>query len=147
MLADLATGPSGSNPYSLTTVGNKVYFGARTGAVGTELFESDGTTAGTKLALDISPGTRSSTPNYMTSFQGRLVFRATTSTHGTELRAWDGRAATATVFDLQPGAASSSPRSSNTYHSDDRSGFYRFLASGGALFHYPFPDSDLRGVV
>jgi ELWxxDGT repeat protein len=50
----------GADPEGLTIVGSKVFFTANDGIHGDELWESDGTAAGTFMVQDINPGTGSS---------------------------------------------------------------------------------------
>ena len=57
-------------------VGGVVYFAARDGVHGPELWRSDGTAAGTFLVADINPGSQGSEPDLLTSFNGRVYFRA-----------------------------------------------------------------------
>ena len=64
---DLYKGKDGSSPGDFCKVGNSIYFSASatdaTGKeLGRELFQTDGTVAGTKLTADIFPGANSSTP-------------------------------------------------------------------------------------
>lgn len=61
-----------SSPEELTAVGSTLYFTADDGAVGRELWRSDGTAAGTSLVMDISAG--SDAPTHLVAFQGRLFF-------------------------------------------------------------------------
>ena len=62
MVRDLFTGtysvnyqnfPNSSNPTQLTNVGGKLFFTARNGVAGVELWTSDGTSAGTTLVKNI----------------------------------------------------------------------------------------------
>jgi len=55
-LKDIYPGGNGSFPNQFRPVGNKVVFGATTGATGNELWVTDGTAAGTMLIKDILPG-------------------------------------------------------------------------------------------
>lgn len=59
LVKDINTIPStkGSDPYLRATIGNTVYFFAKTLTNGFELWKSDGTAAGTLLVKDIYPGT------------------------------------------------------------------------------------------
>jgi len=79
--------------------------------LGTELWASDGTAAGTRLVLDIMSGAQSSDPRDLTAFQGKLFFSADAPGIGRELWTSDGTAAgTVAVADLNPGAGGSVPR-------------------------------------
>ena len=94
-----------SNPRNLTNVNGRLYFSANDGTHGTELWQSDGTAAGTTMVKDIRPGTTSYTsyfgyyttearnwsvpnssfPGSLTNFNGTLLFTANDGTHGNEL--------------------------------------------------------------
>ncbi|MEQ1747185.1 MAG: ELWxxDGT repeat protein [Saprospiraceae bacterium] len=53
--------------------------------IGNELWESDGTTAGTKLVKDIYSGIPDSRPEHLTAFKGNLYFMAASGSFGREL--------------------------------------------------------------
>lgn len=74
-VADIAPGPSSSDPCSLTVFNNHLYFFA-TGPGGNELWTSDGTGAGTTQVVDIAPGTAGSYPRGLTVFNDALYFEA-----------------------------------------------------------------------
>jgi len=100
----------GSSPAEFAAFGNKVFFAATTEATGTELWSTDGTSAGTSMVADIIPGTGSSTPASLTNINGVLLFSARDVNHGVELWTSDGTAAGTRLFlDLNPGPSSSSP--------------------------------------
>lgn len=83
---------------------NKLYFQANNGINGQELWETDGTEAGTKQVKDINPGTNGSYPVWFASLNGKLFFSAQTSSTGGELWATDGTSAgTYLVKDLATG--------------------------------------------
>jgi ELWxxDGT repeat protein len=98
-----------------TTAGvSTLYFSASDGttgsAHGTELWKTDGTTAGTALVADINPGTASSSPSNWAIINGKVYFGATTATNGTEPWVSDGTTAgTVMISDINPGTASGSP--------------------------------------
>ena len=74
------------------------------GTHGDELWESDGTAAGTLMVDDIDPGSDSSSPNYLTVVGGTLFFTANDGTTGKELWESDGTTAgTRIVKDINPG--------------------------------------------
>lgn len=101
---------SSSTPTGLTTFNGKGYFSANDGVNGTELWVSDGTTAGTTLFLDINAGSASSSPANFTVALGKLWFTATTAAAGIELWSTDGTVAgTTQLGDLNAGTASASP--------------------------------------
>ncbi|MCB9869247.1 MAG: hypothetical protein H6836_07225 [Planctomycetes bacterium] len=102
--------PSGdSTPNYFVNANGTLYFSATHPTSGRELWKSDGTQAGTKLAVDIEPGPGSSNPIYSMATGRTLFCTATTSAAGTELVAVDLSTDTATVLDLMPGATSSNP--------------------------------------
>jgi ELWxxDGT repeat protein len=80
---------------------------------GTELWVTDGTSAGTTLVKDIFPGTSGSFPGAFTLLRnGKAIFQANDGTNGTELWITDGTSAgTALVKDIWPGAIASNPSS------------------------------------
>ena len=93
-----------SDPHNLTNVNGTLYFSANDGAHGYELWQSDGTAAGTTMVQDIYPGTylytstgsygaplasatlpNSSSPSNLTNLNGTLLFTANDGVHGNEL--------------------------------------------------------------
>jgi ELWxxDGT repeat protein len=74
-----------SNPQFLTDVNGTLYFSATDGVHGTELWKSDGTSAGTVIVEDINPGIGESNPENLTRVDGTLYFSATNAVNGTEL--------------------------------------------------------------
>jgi ELWxxDGT repeat protein len=121
-------------PTGMTVLNGKLVFRARqpfvstggAGENGSELWESDGTTDGTQLLVDIRPGgtdnlSSSSTPQFITFFDRPgtdpdwIFFAATGSTsQGNELWRSDGTAAgTVLVKDIRPTASPSHNSSPN----------------------------------
>jgi ELWxxDGT repeat protein len=93
LVKDIQPGPGDSWPgMSLSyfaTVDGKVFFSADDGVHGVELWESDGTEAGTNLVADVFPGDNegylnSSYPFYLTSSAGMLFYSADDGVHGRE---------------------------------------------------------------
>ncbi|MGN6820351.1 MAG: ELWxxDGT repeat protein, partial [Sphingomonas sp.] len=81
MLGDLFPDATGSNPGSLIQVGSQVFFTANyfstiDGAHGTELFVTDGTSAGTHMVRDINPGSGGTSFGDFFAFGGKLYFAA-----------------------------------------------------------------------
>src|SRR5262249_21860239 len=106
-----------SNPQWFVPIGNTVFFQATTG-VGTELWKTDGTFAGTVLVKDIFPGTdnntmmpNSSNPTNLANLNGTLFFNACDS-NGCELWKSDGTFnGTVMVKDIFAGSQGNTPNS------------------------------------
>ncbi len=83
---EASTAPDESG-YSTNTVVNNaiIYFAADDGTHGTELWQSDGTTAGTFMVDDIDPGDASSNPTPLAVINGQLVLVADDGVDGSEL--------------------------------------------------------------
>ncbi len=113
LVKDIRAGTLSSMSYfsnSFCRLGNKVLFAANDGTTGTELWETDGTAAGTKLLKDIYTGAGSSNPRYLTRVGDKVFFQAYASGKGTELWVTDGTAAgTKMVADIYTGFGSSRP--------------------------------------
>jgi ELWxxDGT repeat protein len=107
LLLDINPGSTGSNPKFYTQVNQLAFFTANDGVHGTELWERNGTAAGTFLVKDINPGTNGSNPKYLTNMNGTLFFSADDGMHGPELWRSDGTATgTFLVVDTNPGTPS-----------------------------------------
>ena len=92
---------------ALTVVGNRLFFAADDRQHGVELWQSDGTTAGTTLVKDLAPNSTSAYPEKLTTVGNLLYFQATDGMVGAELWKSDGTTAgTVLVKDLNPGTAS-----------------------------------------
>jgi len=79
-------GAYSSSPTYLTKVGNNIFFAATTPAGGTELWKTDGTTAGTVIVKNINPVAKaSSNPNNLYAIGNILYFVASDGVHGPEL--------------------------------------------------------------
>lgn len=84
----------------------ELYFSARDGVTGEELWRSDGTAGGTERVADIQSGAGDSRPDAFTVFDGRLYFSAEGPSGG-ELWRTDGTSAgTERVTDINPGGGS-----------------------------------------
>jgi ELWxxDGT repeat protein/VCBS repeat-containing protein len=69
----------------MTVYNGLLYFGANDGVHGVELWQSDGTTAGTSLVQDINPGPADGLfPNFLAVAGGKLYFGANDGVHGIE---------------------------------------------------------------
>jgi len=92
MIKDIRVGQNSSNPISLVTLNNILYFTANDGVHGIELWKSDGTETGTSMVKDIRPNNDSEYdgPSRLIIFNGKLYFSATNDIHGYELWTSDG---------------------------------------------------------
>jgi ELWxxDGT repeat protein len=107
---DVQLGAGSSGPEYLTNVNGMLFFTADDGVVGRELWESNGTPAGTFIVKDINPGQNGSDPQDLTNVNGALFFSADDGAHGRELWKSDGTAAgTVMVADINPGSGASNP--------------------------------------
>ncbi|MEY2425920.1 MAG: hypothetical protein QOI61_1492 [Actinomycetota bacterium] len=103
-VADIDAGLNGSGPNNLTRFGDIALFQAFDQAHGYELWQTDGTAAGTSLVKDINPGAASSDPNSFTVFGDIVLFVANDTAAGIELWKTDGTAAgTTRIKDINPG--------------------------------------------
>ncbi len=100
-----------SSPASFVAWRNRVYFVATLNdQSGTELWSTDGTSAGTSIVADILPGSASSSPAALAVINDTFLFSARDVNHGIELWTTDGTAAdTKLLLDLSPGPNSSQP--------------------------------------
>jgi ELWxxDGT repeat protein len=74
MVADI-NGTSTSNVYNLTNVGGTLYFTAYTGVSGYQVWQSDGTAAGTVMDTRLSTGS-SNVPSKLAAQGSSLFFTA-----------------------------------------------------------------------
>ena len=95
-----------SNSYKLSIVlNNKLYFRASDGINGYELWESDGTTSGTKMVKNINPGSSDSYPYNFVKLNNKIFFTADNGSNGRELWESDGtEAGTKLVKDINVGS-------------------------------------------
>lgn len=99
-----------SNQTFLFPSNNVLFFDADDSTHGTELWKTDGSTAGTDLVSDINPGTASSDCSGFITYGTIVLFSANDGTHGTELWKTDGSTSgTVLVSDLANGGGGSSP--------------------------------------
>jgi ELWxxDGT repeat protein len=105
-------GSSMDDPYAgdFHPLQGRVLFVANDGTHGLELWETNGTVAGTRLMADICPGACSSNPISFVSTGNTVIFQASDEVHGQELWTSDGTiTGTRLVLDIRPGADSGAP--------------------------------------
>ena len=118
--------PSFSSPSGMIDVNGMIYFRAKNGVNGWELWKSDGTAAGTVMVKDIIEGSDGSTPFYLTNVNSTLYFIAI-GFDSNELWKSDGTAAgTVMVKDIFIGYPS---------HLTDVNGILYFSASDETHSH------------
>jgi ELWxxDGT repeat protein len=84
--------------------GTKFFFTASTPASGTELWISDGSSAGTIMVQDIAPAAESSSPSFLSVLGNKLIFVAISPNSGSETWVSDGTSAgTQLLLDSVPG--------------------------------------------
>ena len=91
---------------AMTLVGNRLYFTAKDGKHGLELWKSDGTKRGTKIVKNINPSSASEASDIgeLVAMGKRLYFTANDGKHGLELWKSDGTVkGTRLVKDIKPG--------------------------------------------
>jgi trimeric autotransporter adhesin len=119
-VTDLVQGTAAASPGGFVRCNNTLFFAAKGGSTGRELYTSDGTLAGTQLVLDLAAGYADSNPTYLTCFNNQVVFKAGNG-------AWisDGTSAGTTLL-----------RAYNATYEDTPG---PFVESGGILY---FPAGD-----
>lgn len=85
LVKTIYVGSSPEAPKELINANGTLYFVANDGVSGTELWLSDGTNTGTKIAADINIGAAGSSPNNLFYSNGILYFSANDGSKGTEL--------------------------------------------------------------
>ncbi len=89
LVKDIYPGATGSGPSNFTLYKGKLYFSASSSvngtSIGTELWESDGTEAGTKLVSDNIPGSSSTSPGGLFTFNDKIYFSGTNIVNGTNV--------------------------------------------------------------
>src|SRR5215208_484826 len=99
---------------AMTRVGKRIYFTAKDGKHGLELWKSDGTNRGTKLVKNINPSSVSDASDIsnLVAMGKRIYFTANDGKHGLELWKSDGTVkGTREVKDIKPGKIGSDPDS------------------------------------
>jgi ELWxxDGT repeat protein len=97
--------------FNLTNVNGTLFFQANDGTSGHELWESNGSAAGTFMVKDINPGATGSYPSNLTNVNGTLFFSANDGTNGDGLWESNGSAAGtfAVVADINPVTGNANP--------------------------------------
>lgn len=123
-----------SNAESFTYFEGRTYFHATDGVHGGELWETDGTAAGTQRLTDYNPGPASSQIENLLEFENGIFCIATNSaTIGTEPHLWDPATRQFTLLaDIVPGTAGSAPEAA--------SGPFVVAASGSPLVFFAADD-------
>ena len=115
MIKDIWPGSTRSRTRDLTNVNGTLFFTASDGIHGSELWKSDGTSAGKVMVKNIHPGTgqdgAAASPRYLVNINGTLYFSANDGIHGEELWTSDGTPeGTRMVFNLTGDSGGSNPR-------------------------------------
>ncbi len=108
MITDACPGPCPNTALisnaRIAVLNDKLYMCYYSVDNGNELWESDGTSAGTKLVKDIYTGNPDSRPEYLTPFNGNLYFMAASGPFGRELWVSNGtESGTQMLKDINPG--------------------------------------------
>jgi ELWxxDGT repeat protein len=111
----------------LTPLGSAVLFRGRSTGFGSELWRTNGTLAGTSLAIDIEPGEGSSTPSCGAVIGTRMLFTADQAGRGREYWLSDGTFGGTVPLDVRPGPLSGAPA-----YTDNRD--YQVAAGSWAAF-------------
>ncbi len=111
LVKDIYSSYYSSNPSNLLVFDtSQMLFSAGNNTNGTELYTTDGTTAGTKILKDIVVGAGSSSPSNFKKFGNYMYFSATTAANGRELYRTDGTANGTELFlDINSGSGHSNP--------------------------------------
>lgn len=128
------------------------YFRANDGIHGSELWKSDGTSAGTTMVKDIN-ATGNSSPFHLTSGTNALYFGADDGVHGDELWVSDGTPSGTTLLkDINTGNSSSDPYNltfvNNTLYfvaNDNTHGFELWKSDGTTSGTQMIKDINLSG--
>jgi len=108
---------------------NKIYFAGVDATHGTELWETDGTQAGTKLVQDFVAGTNSSSPADFVQYKGDLYFTDSSSS-GREIYQLSGtNGAISLLKDINPGTPNAFDKNSANFQISN--GLLYFVADNG----------------
>ena len=109
LIQDINPGPGWSHFTLIYDRGDLLFFVALR-AEGREIWQSDGSSEGTKILKDIHPGAQGSDPDQFLQLNGIWYFVANDGTHGFELWKTDWTSeGTQMIKDINPGNNSSSP--------------------------------------
>jgi ELWxxDGT repeat protein len=98
---------SGERTGSMVVLNNQLIFAAGGADAGYEVWQSDGTSAGTSLLKDINPGNPTSNPQRFAMVGNKVYFIADDGEHGRELWVSNGTSGgTRMVKDIYPGSES-----------------------------------------
>ena len=86
MFVDIYTGNQFSSPADFTIYGGKLFFTATDASNGKEVWMTDGTAGGTKLAMDVYGGATASGAGELTIANSMLFFAANDATNGNAVR-------------------------------------------------------------
>lgn len=100
LVHDINSGEGSSSPQETTVFEDRLFFSSDDGTHGTELWVSNGTTAGIELVKDINTGGAYSSPTELTAVGNLLYFRADDGAHGSELWAYQLPGTTITASPL-----------------------------------------------
>jgi ELWxxDGT repeat protein len=128
LLADIFPGSTGSNASAfLMKYNNKAYFTANNGfgSNGFELWETDGTTGGTKMACDILPGAGASFPLLLAVYNGNMFMTANRATGDKQLYVSNG---------IPPGTALIAPPAGTKNNALGSNSSNKMVESNGSLF-------------
>ena len=114
MVKDINSGSGESFSYtpaiSPVVFNNELFFQAKDGTSGFELWKSDGTASGTVMVKDINSGSGDSKPEHLTVVGNTLFFMANDGINGFELWKSDGTSSgTVMVKDIRSGSAHGAP--------------------------------------
>jgi ELWxxDGT repeat protein len=122
LVDDIHDGSEGSSPYDLTVLDGVLYFSAKDGTNGRELWKydpNDGPDGTTSLVDSIRDGSSSSNPADLTVLDGVLYFGANDGTNGIELWKYDPNdgpdGTTSLVDDIYDGSEASYPHDLNVH--------------------------------
>ena len=125
----------GSSPSHLVGVGDRLYFVATDAASGAELWQSDGTAAGTVRVADIAPGRVGSWPRALTAVGGRLFFVACARPGGDDCALW-----------TTGGTATGPVRVPGVEAGPSATGIHDLTAVGGRLYFFVDQPAERAGL-